>query len=263
MSQSKLKITYKPTEDLIPYARNSRTHSAAQIAQIAASIREFGFRNPILIDGENGIIAGHGRVLAALKLGIDQIPTLDGSDMTEVQKRMYVIADNKIALNADWDEEILALELDELESLGADLDILGFDDEELDGIVDPADEDDGDEPYTNKVEAPIYEPSENEPKIDELYDDAKTTQLIARINEADAPPKIKEFLKLAAYRHTVFNYKFIADYYSHADENIQSLFEDSALVIIDFKKAVEEGYVKLAAGLFEKYGEMTDDETHS
>lgn len=254
----KMQVTYKNIEDLIPYARNSRTHSDKQIAQIAASIKEFGWRNPVLIDGDNGIIAGHGRVLAARKLNIDQIPTIDGSDMTDIQKRMYVIADNKLALNADWDDEILALELEELESLGADIDILGFDDDELDDLVD-SDEGDGDEPYTNKVEAPIYEPSENEPKIDELFDDTKTLDLITRIEQSSAPAKVKDFLKLAAHRHTVFNYKYIADYYSHADEGIQKLFEDSALVIIDFNKAVEEGYVKLAAGLFEKYGELVDD----
>lgn len=253
-----MQVTYKNIEDLIPYARNSRTHSDKQIAQIAASIKEFGWRNPVLIDGDNGIIAGHGRVLAARKLNIEQIPTIDGSDMTDIQKRMYVIADNKLALNADWDDEILALELEELESLGADIELLGFDDEELDDL-NGDDEGDGDEPYTNKVEAPIYEPSENEPKIDELFDDTKTLDLITRIEQSSAPAKVKDFLKLAAHRHTVFNYKYIADYYSHADEGIQKLFEDSALVIIDFNRAVEEGYVKLAAGLFDKYSELIDD----
>lgn len=111
---NKLKITYKSANELIPYARNSRTHSDEQINQIASSIREFGFRQPILIDGENGIIAGHGRVLAAMRLGLDEIPTIDGSDLTESQKRLYVIADNKIALNAGWDEEILKLEIEDM-----------------------------------------------------------------------------------------------------------------------------------------------------
>jgi len=97
-----MKITYKPVNDLIPYARNSRTHSEAQIAQIAGSIKEFGFRSPVLVDGENGIIAGHGRVLAAMKIGMDKVPTIDGSDMTPTQRKAYVIADNKIALNAGW-----------------------------------------------------------------------------------------------------------------------------------------------------------------
>ena len=126
-----LKIEYKATQDLIPYARNSRTHSDAQIAQIASSIREFGFRVPVIVDNENTIIAGHGRVLAAMKLGIEQIPTVDGSDMDEIKKRMYVIADNKIALNAGWDEELLKLEIEDLTNFGVDIDILGFDPSEL------------------------------------------------------------------------------------------------------------------------------------
>lgn len=130
---AKMQITYKPTEDLIPYARNSRTHSDVQIGQIAASIREFGFRVPVLVDEQDGIIAGHGRVLAALRLGLDEVPTVYGGDMTEVQRKMYVIADNKIALNAGWDEEMLFLEIGELKDLGAELDLLGFDPSELVG----------------------------------------------------------------------------------------------------------------------------------
>lgn len=129
----KMQITYKPTADLIPYARNSRTHSDIQVGQIAASIREFGFRVPVLIDGDNGIIAGHGRVMAALKLGMDEVPTVDGSDMTEVQRKMYVIADNKIALNAGWDEDILMLEIEDLRGMGADIDLLAFDPSEIQG----------------------------------------------------------------------------------------------------------------------------------
>lgn len=128
---SKMKIEYKPTADLIPYARNSRTHTDAQINQIASSIREFGFRVPVLVAKDNTIIAGHGRVLAALKLGIEEIPTVDGSDMDDIQRRMYVIADNKIALNAGWDEEVLMLEIEDLRSLGADIELLAFDPSEI------------------------------------------------------------------------------------------------------------------------------------
>jgi ParB-like chromosome segregation protein Spo0J len=128
---NQMQIEYKPTADLIPYARNSRTHTDAQINQIAASIREFGFRVPVLVTGDNTIIAGHGRVLAALKLGIDEIPTVDGSDMDDIQRRMYVIADNKIALNAGWDEEVLMLEIEDLRNLGADIELLAFDPSEI------------------------------------------------------------------------------------------------------------------------------------
>lgn len=121
---AQLKITYKKTEDLIPYARNSRTHDESQVAQIAASIKEFGWTNPILLDGENGIIAGHGRVLAAQKLGETKVPTIELAHMTEGQKRAYIIADNKLALNAGWDMEILKLEISELNT--AELALTGF-----------------------------------------------------------------------------------------------------------------------------------------
>ena len=126
-----LQITYKPTADLIPYARNSRTHDDAQVAQIAASIKEFGWTNPILLDGSNGIIAGHGRVLAAQKLGETEVPTIELSHMDENQKRAYIIADNKLALNAGWDNEMLALEIADLKDAGFDLNLTGFDAEEI------------------------------------------------------------------------------------------------------------------------------------
>lgn len=132
---NKLEIKYRKVEDLIPYARNSRVHSDAQVAQIAASIREFGFRTAVLVDGENGIIAGHGRVLAARKLGMEEVPTVDGSDMSETQRRAYVIADNKIALNAEWDKEMLMLEVKDLEDAGVDIGILAFDPSELNANV--------------------------------------------------------------------------------------------------------------------------------
>jgi DNA modification methylase len=121
---------------LVPYARNARTHSEAQVAQIAASIREFGFCNPCMIDGEGGIIAGHGRVMAARQLGLAEVPCIRLGHLTEVQRRAYVIADNKLALNAGWDEEMLALELSALRIDDFDLGLTGFDPGELDGLLD-------------------------------------------------------------------------------------------------------------------------------
>jgi ParB-like chromosome segregation protein Spo0J len=117
--------------DLIPYARNSRTHSEEQITQIAASIKEFGFLNPVIVDGENGIIAGHGRVMAAKKLGMTELPAVEASHLTEAQRRAYIIADNKLALNAGWDYEMLKVEFDELSSIGFDINLTGFDDSEI------------------------------------------------------------------------------------------------------------------------------------
>lgn len=144
---TKAKIEHVKTEALIPYARNSRTHSEQQVAQIAASIREFGFTNPVLIDAENGIIAGHGRVMAAQKLGRKDVPCLRLDHLTDAQKRAYVIADNKLALNAGWDDEMLRIELDELKAVDFDLSLIGFDDDELGALLsdpdfEPATEDD-------------------------------------------------------------------------------------------------------------------------
>lgn len=132
-----LEIKKVSVEKLIPYVRNSRTHSDAQVAQIAASIKEFGWTNPILVDGENGIIAGHGRLLAARKLGHSEVPIIELSHMTESQKKAYVIADNQLAMNAGWDTAMLTLELADLKDAGFDLDIIGFDAKELDKLLEP------------------------------------------------------------------------------------------------------------------------------
>jgi len=130
-----LTIQYKKIEQLIPYARNSRTHSDAQVAQIAASIKEFGWTNPVLMDGDNGIIAGHGRVLAARVLGQTDIPTIELSHMTDIQKRAYIISDNKLALNAGWDEEVLGLEIAELKEFDFDLGLTGFSADEINALT--------------------------------------------------------------------------------------------------------------------------------
>ena len=119
------------TADLIPYARNSRTHSDAQVAKLAASIKEFGFLNPVIVDGENGIIAGHGRILAAQKLGLEAVPTIEADHLTEAQRRAYVIADNRLALDAGWDDELLRIELGDLDAEGFDLSLTGFDLDEI------------------------------------------------------------------------------------------------------------------------------------
>lgn len=128
-------IEHLPTETLTPYARNARTHSPEQIEQIAASIREFGFTNPILIDAKNEIIAGHGRVMAAQQLGIKTLPCIRLEHLTENQKRAYVIADNQIALNSGWDIKLLESELDAIKQIGYEIDILGFDEKELNEIL--------------------------------------------------------------------------------------------------------------------------------
>ena len=124
------------TDALIPYARNARTHSTEQIAKIAASIREFGFTNPVLVDGANGIIAGHGRVLAAHKLGMPEVPVIELAHLSEAQKRAYILADNRLALDAGWDNDLLKIELGDLNELGFDLSLTGFADLELAELLD-------------------------------------------------------------------------------------------------------------------------------
>lgn len=128
-------IVQQRTDVLLPYARNSRTHSDEQVAQIAASIREFGFTNPVLVDADNGIVAGHGRVMAAKQLGLVDVPTINVGWMTEGQRRAYVIADNQLALNAGWDESVLAQEVAWLQEQQFDTNLLGFSADFLDGLL--------------------------------------------------------------------------------------------------------------------------------
>jgi len=132
-----LKIEYRDQSGLIPYVNNSRTHNDEQVSQVAASIREFGFTNPILIDEKGGIIAGHGRLLAAKKLGLEKVPTITLVGLSEAQKKAYVIADNKLALNAGWDTTALTAELERLQELDFNLDLTGFDADELAQLLQP------------------------------------------------------------------------------------------------------------------------------
>jgi len=155
-----LRIEKRPVEALLPYARNARTHSDAQVAQIAASMVEFGWTNPVLVDGANGIIAGHGRVMAARKLGLEMIPVIELAHLSETQKRAYILADNKIALNAGWDEEMLRVELDALREADFNLAITGFDAEELKAFFDC------------EPDAAGCEPSERDEDVPEVQDEA-------------------------------------------------------------------------------------------
>jgi hypothetical protein len=252
-----MKIETLNTADLIPYARNSRTHSDAQVAQIAGSIREFGFTNPVLIDAENGIIAGHGRVLAAGKIGLAEVPCIRLAHLTETQKRAYIIADNKLALNAGWDEEMLGLELADLRELDFDLGLLGFDAEQIEAALNPDEPGiNDDDAYTKKITAPIYEAKGENPPITDLLDRSKADELIAEIKAAGLPPDKTKFLIDAAERHVVFNFREIAEWYCHADTQVQDLMEKSGLVIIDFNKAIEYGFVHLT----ERLGAIADAE---
>ena len=137
-----MQVQQYKVEDLIPYANNSRTHSDAQVAQIAASIKEFGWTNPILVDGKKGIIAGHGRLLAARKLEMSEVPVIELNHLTPTQKKALIIADNKLALNADWEQELLKIEIQALSDDDFDITLLGFDEIELGKMFDEMDEED-------------------------------------------------------------------------------------------------------------------------
>ena len=157
-------IEWLSVETLIPYAKNARTHSDEQVAQIAGSIKEFGFNNPVLVDKDNSIIAGHGRLMAARKLGMDKVPVVQLGHMTAAQRKAYVLADNRIALNSGWDTSMLSLELQELKD-DIDLSLLGFDADELDALLNPIEETEG---LTDEDAVPDV-PDEPKTKLGDIY----------------------------------------------------------------------------------------------
>jgi DNA modification methylase len=176
---------------LIPYARNSRTHDDAQVAQISASIKEFGWTNPILVDGDKGIIAGHGRLMAARKLGMTKVPVIELKDMTEAQKKAYVIADNRLALNAGWDNAMLTIELQDLEDEGFDLSLTGFDDAELNALLNPITETEG---LTDEDSVPDI-PKEPKTKLGDIYILGNHRLMCGDSTSVDAVDQLMEFGK--------------------------------------------------------------------
>ena len=228
-------IVYKSIKELKPYKKNAKKHPKEQVEQIANSIKEFGFTQPVLIDRNNCVVAGHGRILGAKKVGLKEVPTLCLDDLTEEQIKAYRLADNKLN-ESEWDKVLLDEELKEL-SETFDMGLFGF----SMGL----DEEEHAKKYSMKMNIPQYEIKGEEPDISELVDTSKTKELQLRIKHSNVPDEVKQFLKLASYRHLQFNYSKIAEYYAHADKETQELMEDSALVIIDFDDAIAKGYVEL------------------
>lgn len=256
MAKEKTTYEYRPVKELIPYARNARTHSDEQVAKIASSLKEFGFINPVIIDGENGIIAGHGRIMAAQLLGLKKVPCIVETHLTETQKRAYILADNRLAEQAGWNEDLLRIELDDLKSVDFDLGLIGFSTEDMEELFGEEEEEltgskIDDEKYTQKAATPEYEPTGEDVALYECADDSKYLTLLDNINSSTVTDEEKRFLRQAATRHIVFNYSKIANYYANATPEMQSLMEDSALVIIDYEKAIEKGYVKVTKRLEE------------
>jgi hypothetical protein len=223
-------------DDIVPYGNNAKKHPDDQVEHIANSIKEFGFRQPLVIDENNVVVIGHGRLLAAKRLGMEEVPVLYADGLTDAQVNALRIVDNKTN-ESDWDEDALA---DEFELLKNDFDLseFGFD-------IELEKEDIDENPYTEETKIPQYEPSDESVEIKNLYDISKTEELITEIEAADIPQDIKDFLKLGTYRHIVFNYGKIADFYAKSDKSVQELMEHSALVIIDYDNAIANGYTTL------------------
>lgn len=244
---------------LVPYENNARTHSPEQVDKIARSIEEFGFINPVIIDGNFGIIAGHGRVEGAKKLGMSEVPCLFVEDLTETQKRAYILADNKLALDAGWDDEILKVELDALKELDFDISLTGFDMGDIDITVGGGEKGNEEEnKYTQRVDIPQYQMTGECPALSELVETEKADSFIQEIENATITDEEKDFLLKATKRLYTFNYRNIAEYYAHADKEMQGLMEKLALVIIDINDAIKNGYAKLSDEIQAMYEE--DDE---
>ena len=258
MSQSvegyEYEIEYHAPDDLTPHPKNYRDHPSDQIQQIRSSIREFGIYKNIVCARDLTILAGHGVVEGAAAEGYDEVPVhrLD-IDPESATAYKLIAADNELPRLAQDDDEQLAELLKHVrDSSTTGLDGTGFDDYDFDALLDdtrepPSSDDEGDEQsrYMDKIETPTYEPSDEAPDVSDLFDNEMTERLLREIQEADVSEELKLFLTLAAHRHTKFDYEKIADYYAHAPPNVQRLMENSALVVVDFGKAIEEGFVQL------------------
>lgn len=246
-----MQIETVKVSSLIPDPANVRKHPEKNLLAIKGSLARFGQQKPIVVNHKNIVVAGNGTLEAAKSLGWTEIKIVR-SDLSGSMATAFAIADNRTSELAEWDDSLLSLQLDALKHDGFDLDDIGFgdfdfsDDETQDRNSESND-------YTKKIKIPIYEPKGDKPAIATLFDNTKTKALIAEIDALNVADEIKHFLRLAAQRHTVFDYEKIAEFYSHAPKEIQSLFENSALVIIDFDKAIENGFAVLTEKLAEVY----------
>lgn len=254
-----VKITETNIEALQQDDKNFNKGTKKGRKLIDKSIRKFGAGRSILLDKNNRIIAGNKTQELAREAGIKKVIVIDAKpdelvavrrgdvDLDSEKGREMALADNATgAANLDWDDEALARAQEEI----------GLSVEDWDVSIGKK----IDDTYSRKIEAPVYEPSGVSPNLSDCYDSTKTGELIEEIKEADLPDEVREFLIYAAYRHTEFNYGMIADYYCNATKEIQELFENSALVIIDFKKAIEKGFVRMTDELLEEYGKEYDED---
>lgn len=229
-----MKVEYLSPDELKPYSKNAKQHTPAQVDHIANSIKRFGFQQPIVVDGNRVVIIGHGRLMAAKQLQLDKVPVVFADDLSEEDVKALRLADNKTN-ESDWNS-FLDEELAELDIAGIDMEQFGFD---LGNSLET------ENPYTQKTDIPQYQVTGEDVTIADLYQDLKAKELIEQVEEADISKEAKQFLKIAAYRHVIFNYQKIAEFYAKADRPTQELMERSALVIIDIDDAIRNGYTLL------------------
>lgn len=240
-----MKITKMELEKLKPYEKNPRINAEA-VPQVAKSIQEFGFQQPIVVDKDYTIIVGHTRYLAAKSLELKFVPVVIASDLSPEKVKAYRLMDNRTHERSEWDLDLLLNEINDLSEF-YDAEFLDFANLENDSL-EPSDEN----KYTTKIEVPIYEPGKIKPNIDELIDLEKYTSLHSEISSLDILDDLKKFLLISAGRHIVFKYDKIADYYSHTnDTKVKEIMEKLALVIIDYNKAIEYGFVKMSETIAE------------
>jgi len=243
-----LQVEYVDISTIKPYKGNAKEHPKEQIEQIKKSITEFGNLDPIGI-WHDEIVEGHGRYEALKQLGYTDIPVIRLDSLSDEQRRAYTLIHNQLTMNSGFDLDTLKVELDNIGEI--DMSEFGF---SLDDLTE-------DETYTRKIEPPTYEPTEETaPGIDELCNKSKYDDLLRYIDNADIPQDIADFLRLAATRHIVYDYGRIAEFYAHQPKEIQELMESSALVIIDYDKAVANGFVKLTNELETLFGGDSDGE---
>jgi hypothetical protein len=237
--------------------KNARKHDKKNLLAMQNSLGKFGQQKPIVVDRDNVVIAGNGMLMAARALGVGSLK-VKRFEGTKDEALAYALADNRTAELSEWDTEILRESLRELNEINFDVGEIGFDLRDFGMLgISEGDESDSDDSYTKKITIPIYEPRGEKPEVSQLFNFEKSTKLIFEIEESDLSYEEREFLKLAAYRHVVFSYQDIAEYYAHASPKVQDLMEKSALVIIDFDKAIENGFVRMSEEIAEgfKHGE--------
>lgn len=243
----RLTVEYVPVGELVPYSNNAKEHTDEQIDKLCRSIEEFGDCDPIGVWHDDGgtpiVVEGHGRLMALRRLGYEVAPVISLDHLTDEQRREYAVVHNQLTMSTGWDEDALSKEMADLSDF--DWAAMGLGDvtgDELDEA--------GDDAYTRKVDAPLYEPTGEEWDVGELYDTTRADELAAEVEAAEGlPDEVRDFLLAASRRFVEFRYDRIADFYARADEETKGLMEREALVIIDYGDAIRGGFAKLSEGL--------------